>query len=68
MTDIKTQSQPEHQLELEVSVRTEFTHIESFKKTDLEVWLAKLPQDARVEFTGISNGKIVLTSSWKERR
>lgn len=68
MADIKTQCQPDHDLELEVSVRTEFVHIESFKKTDLEAWLAKLPSNARVKFTGISSGKIILVSTWKERR
>ncbi len=68
MTNIKTQNQPDHKLELEVSVLTEFSIIESFKKTELEAWLVKLPNDARVKFTGVSNGNIRLVSTWKERR
>lgn len=69
MTDIATQAQEDHTLVLEVTVRTEFPiGITSFKKTDLEKWLSKLPDEARISYEGIRSGKIMMVSTWKERR
>ena len=40
----------------------------AFPKRKLQEWLASLPEEAKVEFTGVQSGKPFFTASWKEDR
>jgi len=39
-----------------------------FPKRKFQDWLESLPEDAKIRFTGISNGKPYFEATWKEER
>lgn len=54
---------------LEVACTVHFDPYQgAFPRTKLIEWLQSLPEDAKIEFTGIRSGKNYFTATWKETR
>lgn len=60
-------SEPAHS-PLNVTSRVHFDLSSPVPKGKLADWLGSLPENATIQFTGISSGKVQFVASWKEVR
>jgi hypothetical protein len=60
-------SEPEHAI-VEMSVTVHFDMYGAVPKGKLQAWLESLPEEARITFEGMYQGKGTFTAKWKENR
>lgn len=61
-------SEPEH-APVTVACEVHFDPYQgAFPRTKLVRWLESLPEDAKIQFTGIRSGKPHFEATWKETR
>lgn len=61
-------SEPAH-AEVAVSCTVYFDPYQgAFPRTKFLEWLVSLPEDAKIQFTGVSSGKPHFEATWKESR